>query len=124
MKNENFKFWLEKYLRAQEEHKPEVIKELFAENGVYWWGPFNEARHGVEAIYEHHKNALSHQENIKYVYEILAVTDKYGIAKFHLTLNDLAPNEPDTYEGIFMINLNDNNKCTLFQEWYNSTTLG
>ena len=48
--------------------------------------------------------------------------DDYGIAKFYLTLNDLAPNEPDTYEGIFLVYLNDNNRCTLFQEWYNSTT--
>lgn len=121
MQKEEFKCWLEKYLRCQEQHKPEIIKEIFAEDGVYWWGPFNEARHGVEAIYQHHKKALSHQENIKYTYEILATTDDYGIAKFYLTLKDLAPNEPETYDGIFLVYLNDSNKCTLFQEWYHGT---
>ena len=122
MTGQSFRDWLERYLRPQEQRNPEVIKELFSEEGVYWWGPFNEARHGVNAIYMHHKNALSHQENIKYTYEILATTEDYGIAKFHLTLKDLVPHEPDTYEGIFLVYLNDENKCTLFQEWYNSTT--
>ena len=124
MKAEDFKSWLEKYLCSMKQHKPEMIKELFSEDGVYWWGPFNEARHGIEAIYQHHKNALSHQKDLKFTYEILATTDDYGITKFHLTLKELAPNEPNAYEGIFLVYLNDSNKCTLFQEWYNSTTIG
>lgn len=122
MTEEIFRDWLERYLRPQEQCDPEAIKELFSEEGVYWWGPFNEPRHGVNSIYMHHKNALSHQEDIKYTYEILATSEDYGIAKFYLTLNDLVPDEPDTYEGIFLVYLNDKKKCTLFQEWYNSTT--
>lgn len=118
---ETFRNWLERYIRSQEQCQPEAIKDLFAEEGVFWWGPFNEARHGVDQICSHHKNALSHQENTEYEYEILAVRETYGIAKFRLSLNDLVPCKPDTYEGIFLVYLNDENKCTLFQQWYNST---
>jgi len=72
MTAEIFRDWLERYLRPQENSDPEAVPELFANDGVYWWGPYSEPRNGAEAIYAHHKNALSHQEEIKYSYEILA----------------------------------------------------
>ena len=117
----DFRNWLEAYLRPQEQRSAEGVKEVFAEDGVYWWGPFSEARHGVAAIYAHHKNALSHQSDLKYEYDILATTETYGIARFHLTLVDHQRDEPNTYDGIFQVHLNADGKCTLFEEWYHST---
>lgn len=123
MTEDAFRAWLEAYLRPQEKRSAEKIKELFAEDGVYWYGPYYPPREGVQAIYEHHKNALSHQEDLRYAYEILASTDDYGIARFNLTLKDLMPGEPNTYEGIFLVYLDRDNRCTLFQEWYHGTTV-
>jgi hypothetical protein len=123
MTTEAFRDWLEQYLRPQEKRNAEKIKELFAADGVYWYGPYYSPRRGVQAIYEHHRNALSHQENLKYRYEILATTSECGIAKFYLQLRDLIPGEPNRYEGIFLVYLNSQNQCTLFQEWYHSTTV-
>ena len=116
-----FQQWIEVYLRRQEQRDPEVIKELFAEDCIYCWGPFNPPRHGLQATYEHHKNALSHQTDICYEYRILAVAERIGIAHFHLTLSDKFPGEPNRYDGIFVVRLNGQNKCTLFEEWYHST---
>ena len=121
MTRQEFQQWLETYLRRQELRDATVVRELFAEDGIYWWGPFCPPRHGVEAIYEHHRNALSHQSDIKYEYEILATTEKL-VARFHLTLHEQIPNEPNTYDGIFVIQFNKERKCTLFEEWYHSTT--
>ena len=123
MTKPDFKEWLEKYLRPQEQRSADKIKEIFAEDGVYWWGPYGEPRQGVKAIYEHHRNALSHQEDIQYSYEILATTEAYGLARFYLKIKDHNPGAPNRYEGIFMVHLNEENKCTLFEEWYNFTTV-
>lgn len=117
-----FRQWLESYLRRQEQRDATVVREVFTQDGVYCWGPFNPPRHGVEAIYEHHRNALSHQTDIKYEYTILAATKKGGLAHFRLKLNDQMPGEPNNYDGIFLVHLNDEGKCTLFEEWYHSTT--
>ena len=84
MTESDFNEWLEKYLRPQEQRSADKIKEIFTEDGVYWWGPYGEPRHGVDAIYEHHRNALSHQEDIHYSYDILATTEAYGLARFYL----------------------------------------
>ncbi len=120
MTEASFAQWLENYLRPQEQRSAEKIKGLFAEDGVYFWGPFYEARRGVEAIYAHHRNALSHQTDLRYDYDILAVTEKCGIARFHLVLKDLVEGEPSEYDGIFLVHLNPDGRCSLFQEWYHS----
>ncbi len=122
MTKDQFEKWLEEYLKPQEKRSAEKIKELFAEDGVYWYGPYFEPRKGVDAIYDHHRNALSHQEQINYKWKVLAITDEYGIAWFDLTLKDIQPGEPGAYQGIFKIHINDQNKCTLFEEWYNFTS--
>ena len=123
MTESDFNEWLEKYLRPQEQRSADKIKEIFAEDGVYWWGPYGEPRQGVKAIYEHHRNALSHQEDIQYSYEILATTEAYGLARFYLKIKDHNSGAPNRYEGIFMVHLNEENRCTLFEEWYNFTTV-
>lgn len=120
---DTFRDWLEHYLRPQEQRSAERIKELFAQDGVYWYGPYFPPCQGVRAIHEHHRNALSHQEDLKYHYEVLAMTPEYGIAKFRLELRDQIRGEPNRYEGIFLVYLNSQNQCTLFQEWYHSTTV-
>ena len=123
MTREMFEEWMEAYIRRQEQGDPEVINELWTEDGEYWWGPFNEPRYGLQAIYDHHKNALSHQDDWKCKYRILATTAEYGIAQFYLTLNDQTEGAPNTYDGIFLVHLNDSGKCTRFEEWYHHTTL-
>lgn len=115
--------WLKKYLKEQEKKNAGIIKELFDKDGEYWWGPFNKPCIGLEAIYEHHSKALSHQDDIKYEYEVLAVNKNFCLAKFYLKVNDLMPNEPNTYEGIFQVFLNDAGKCLLFKEWYNFVSI-
>lgn len=118
-----FRRWLDAYTRRQEQRDPDVVKELFAADCVYWWGPFNEPRRGRQATYEHHRNALSHQTEIAYSCEVLATTADYGVARFRLSLVDHIPGEPNAYDGIFVVHLAGDGKCTLFEEWYHSTTV-
>lgn len=114
--------WLERYLVPQMSRDAELVKELFAEGAVYEYGPYYPCRRGVEAIYEHHRHALSHQFEIKYTWRVLAVTDAFALAWFDLTLRDEQPGEPDAYQGILKITLNADGKCTHFEEWYNVAT--
>ncbi len=120
---EIYEQWIENYLVPQMANDASKIPELFADEGVYWYGPYFEPRKGVDAIFEHHRNALSHQENIKYTWKILASNDEFALAWFDLTLKDLAENEPSAYQGIFKITLDEHGTCTLFEEWYNFTNI-
>ncbi|HDY64675.1 MAG TPA: nuclear transport factor 2 family protein [Phycisphaerae bacterium] len=119
----NYEQWLENYLVLHMARDASRIPELFAEDGVYWYGPYYQPRNGVDAIYEHHQNALSHQEDIKCKWKILAVTDEFALAWFDLTLKDLMEDEPNAYQGIIKFTLDDEGKCTFFEEWYNCTNI-
>ena len=52
MDRASFERWLHEYVRRQEQGDATVVRELWADDGVYWWGPFNQPRRGVQAIYE------------------------------------------------------------------------
>ena len=121
MTTEMFSEWLAAYIACQEQGNPEVIRHLWASDGVYWWGPFNQPRYGVDAVYEHHRHALSHQRDWRCQYTVLGVADGQGMARFRLTLNDDLPGEPNVYDGVFLVRLNAEGKCTLFEEWYHAT---
>lgn len=120
MTEAQFRQWLEDYLRPQEQRSAERIKDLFTDDGVYCWGPFNESRHGVDAIYEHHRKALARQDEIHYDYAVLAVTEAFGLAHFHLTIHEINEDRRDEYDGIFKVHLDETGRCTLFEEWYHS----
>ncbi len=119
---EAFEQWLDDYLRPQQQRSAEKIKELFTEDATYAYGPFFEPRVGIDAIYNHHKNALSHQNDLKYTWNVLAVTEDYGLAHFHLTLTEQVEGEPNTYDGVFLVYLNAHGRCTRFEEWWHAHT--
>lgn len=123
MTSTDFADWLEKYVRPQERGDAGMIKELFAEDAVYWYGPFTPPRHGVEAICEHHQNALTRQTGNKFEIKILTTTEAFGIAHFRLTLTRLNTGEHMEYVGVFQVFLNESNECTSFQEWYHTRTV-
>jgi hypothetical protein len=119
---EAFEQWLDDYLRPQQQRSAEKIKELFTDDATYSYGPYFEPRVGIDAIYNHHKNALAHQDDLDYTWKVLAVTDEYGVAHFHLTLTDHVEGEPNTYDGVFLVYLIRDGRCTRFEEWWHAHT--
>ncbi len=120
MDRDSFESWLESYVRPWEARNPEPMRDIWAEDATYWWGPYNDPRHGREAIHAHHVNAIDNQEDIKFKYEILATSRDTGVARFWLNLVNRKTGLRSEYDGIFAVCLNADNRCTLFQEWYHS----
>lgn len=121
LSEDNLRQWLEQYTTTQECGNAEAIRTLFADESVYWWGPFYEPRVGVEAVYEHHRKALTRQFFRDYRFDIWAVREQDGIAWFQLRIENRENGRLSDYEGIFQIFLDKENKCKLFKEWYNYT---
>ncbi len=119
---EMFEQWLDDYLRPQQQRSAEKIKDLFTQDATYSYGPYFEPRVGLDAIYNHHKNALSHQDDLDYAWKVLAIAENYGLAHFHMTLTDHVEGEPNTYDGVFLVYLNAEGKCTRFEEWWHADT--
>jgi hypothetical protein len=59
------------------------------------------------------------REDISFGYEILAVTERWGIARWH---GSYTPVEGETHvelDGILLLSLDDEGRCRDFREWSN-----
>ena len=76
MNSESLRAWLESYRMAWETRDPDLVVLLFAQDATYQETPFTETMRGREAIRQYWSRAVvSYQEQIRFGYEILAVTE-------------------------------------------------
>jgi hypothetical protein len=59
------------------------------------------------------------REDISFDYEILAVTERSGIARWHGSYTPLEGETPVELDGILLLSLDDEGRCRDFREWSN-----
>jgi hypothetical protein len=115
-----FSKWLDDYGSAWERQDPDAAAAIFSEGATYAWGPFTEPIKGRQAIRDAWKYATQGQQNnIKFDYEVLAVVDGRGIARWWASMDSLPAGTPVRMEGIFLVELAEDGRCDTFQEWWN-----
>ena len=115
---EAFADWLQKYGRAWEARDAKAAAELYAEGGTYQVTPFVEPMRGRVAILEYWTNVAQTEEDIHFEYEILAVTPEQGIARWWASFVRVPPGLQTKLDGIFVISLDGQGKCTQLREWW------
>ena len=110
--------WLDAYGRAWTNRNPDAAASLYAEDATYQVTPFDEPLRGRAAILEYWKGVARTQERIKFDFEILAVTPKYGIARWWASFV-IVPQGLDTkLDGIFVISFDASGLCLSLREWW------
>ncbi len=115
---EAFAAWLEKYGRAWEARDAKAAARLYAEDGTYQVTPFVEPMRGRAGILEYWTNVARTEEDISFEYEILAVTPERGIARWRASFVRVPPGLQTKLDGIFVIALDGQGKCTQLREWW------
>lgn len=118
MTREGFAAWLQKYGQAWEARDAKAAAELYAEDGTYQVTPFLELMRGRAVIFEYWTNVAETEENVQFGYEVLAVTPEQGIARWWASFVRVPPGLKTKLDGIFVIALNDQGKCTGLREWW------
>jgi hypothetical protein len=118
MNESAFTHWLDAYGRAWENRDPRAASELYAEDGTYQVTPFLDPLRGRQAILDYWTEVARTEETISFYYEILALTQQYGIARWHASFVRTPPGLATKLDGIFMISLNTEGKCTSLREWW------
>lgn len=72
--------WLEAYKQAWETRDPQAAAALFTLDATYQETPFSEPLRGYSAILEYWSGVPQRQQDIRFGYQILAVTQDMGIA--------------------------------------------
>ena len=115
--------WLDVYGRAWERHDVDGFVNCYADDAVYHWGPWSEPLRGHAAIRAATERAIAEQEDVHFGHEPLAITpDGRGIARWWVSIKVKGEDTVEENEGIFLVTLDGNGKCTDFREWWNSRT--
>ena len=111
--------WLQRFGRAWEERDPDGAAALFGEDGLYRETPFDEPLRGTEEIRAHWSNLPEARQGIRFSYEILAVTEPWGIAHWHGSYTPVDRAMRLELDGILLVSLDDEGRCRDFREWSN-----
>jgi SnoaL-like domain len=111
--------WLDVYGRAWENKDVDGFVECFTADALYFWGPWGDPLQGHDGIRAATEQAVSGQDNVRFGHESLAFTpDGRGIARWWVSMD--VPGEGVELEGIFLVTLDEDGRCTDFREWWNS----
>ncbi len=116
----SFKSWLDLYGKAWKTRDPKLIKKLYTKNAKYHEKPFEAPITSVKSITEYWSIIPKTQEDVKFDYNILAVNKNQGIAHWHASFVRKLTQTQVKLDGIFVVKLNSENKCTVFKEWWQS----
>jgi PAS domain-containing protein len=115
--------WLDTYGRAWENKDVDAFVGCFTPGADYYWGPsWDPPLRGHDEIRARTEQAIAGQERVEFGHETLAITpDGRGIAKWWVALEVPAVGTIDL-EGVFLVTLDADGRCTDFREWWNDRT--
>jgi uncharacterized protein (TIGR02246 family) len=113
-----FESWLDAYGRAWASRDPQAAARLFTEDGTYQVTPFLEPMRGRKAIFEYWSQVAQTEEDIRFGYEILALTPEKSIARWWASFVRVPPGVRTKLDGIFLISLDSERRCKSLQEWW------
>jgi nuclear transport factor 2 (NTF2) superfamily protein len=110
--------WLRAYGAAWEARDGQAAASLFAEEGVYCWGPRDAPLHGREAIRERWEQATGGQRDVAFRHEILGIDGDRGFARWWSEFTESSGATRFDLDGVFVLDFADDGLCTQLQEWW------
>jgi len=120
---EIFNSWMETYGKASQENDPQASAELFTVNARYYETPFDEPMIGRKAIRKYWETGAKTLKDKESTYEILSVKDNLGIARWRSKFTVIKSGKRLALDCVFLVEFDDNSKCSLFREWWHLITL-
>jgi hypothetical protein len=74
---------------------------------------------GAEAIRAYWSNLPPARSDIRFAYELLAVTEQWGMAHWHGSYTPVDRATRLELDGILLVSLDDDGRCEDFREWSN-----
>lgn len=118
MEHASFESWLERYSSAWKSRDPQAAAALFTEDGTYQVTPFVKPMLGRPAIFDYWSHVAETEQDIQFGYEVLAVTQEAGIARWWASFRIIPEGLQTELDGIFLITLAADGRCQSLREWW------
>jgi hypothetical protein len=120
---ETFGSWVVAYGRASIQKDPQTSADLFARNAKYYETPFDEPMIGRDAIRRYWEIGAQALKDKEATYEVLSVKENLGIARWQSKFTDIKSDKQFALDCVFLVEFDDNDKCSVFREWWHLKTL-
>jgi hypothetical protein len=120
---EDFTAWMDRYAQASEAGDARAAATLFAPDAEYRETPFDAPIVGQDAIYRYWAEAAPHFKDVRFAYEILAVTGDRGIALWRSDFVSVKSGSRGSLDGVFLVEFDAAGTCRTFREWWHRQTV-
>ena len=120
MNRELLQKWLDEYVEAWRTYEPERIRNLFSENALYFYSPFDEQTHlrGRDAIVADWLKQPDAVDSWEAHYAPVAVEGNVGVAQGRTRYFESDGSIRRQFDNIFVLHFDDAGRCTRFTEWF------
>ena len=120
MNRESLQIWLDKYVEAWQTYEPAQIGNLFSEDALYFYSPFDEhnpvrGRDAIVSAWLEEPDAVGSWE-ARYV--PVAVEGNVGVAQGRTRYRQADGTVAREFDNIFVLHFDEAGRCTRFTEWY------
>lgn|SRR5512145_2989309 len=117
---EQFTQWLRAYQTAWEGRDPAAAARLFTNDARYFWTPLVPPQQGPAEIAAAWEAAVSQQRDIRFSFEVFAVSGPAGMARWRADFTRLPDQLKVRIEGILSAEFASAGQCRVFREWWHS----
>jgi ketosteroid isomerase-like protein len=112
--------WLSAYARAWETYDPDAVGDLFSEDAIYLYHPFDEGVRGRLAIVASWVDKKDPPGTYEGSYELVAVDGNLAVAHGRSRyFTDASKSKlVREYDNLFLMEFDDDGRCRSFREWY------
>ena len=118
MTNKGFTAWLKRLGEAWESHNAEAAADLFSTDVCYRENPFDPPLEGREEVERYWLEMLAKQEEVKFSFEVLAVTNERAVVNWRVYYTDISTQEQVTVDGMSVGTFDGEGLCERWLEWW------
>jgi hypothetical protein len=120
MNRESVQVWLNKYVEAWRTYDPEQIADLFSEDALYFYSPFDEhvPVRGRDAIVADWRKEPDAADSWEARYIPVAVEGNVGVAQGRTRYFNSDGTIKREFDNIFVLHFDEAGRCARFTEWF------
>ena len=121
MTRDDVQRWLDRYIAAWRANEPGPIRELFTEDVVYHWRPYQSypAANGIAAVIEAWLGETRDQPDAwEAAYQVYAVDGDRAVATGYSRYHATADQPERVYWNAFLMRFAPDGRCATFTEFY------
>lgn len=107
--------WADRYFRAWKSNDPELVASLFAQDAVYFYGPFREPARGRDEIVRRWIGNAA-QQNVISEHDVIAVSGDVAVVHWAVSFDHAGGRT--AMDGILTARFDASGVCREHREWY------